>query len=105
MKIVDGDVNDIRIVGMNFKLFGCHLDSNIFAFCKGILALVVMMIICAVGMEYEVKAQNVLVVIILAAMVNFLVGTILGPKSDEAIAQGFHGFSSKFTLCKPSSTD
>ena len=52
-----------------------------------------MMFICVVGMEWEVKAQNVLVVVILGAMANFLIGTLIGPRTDEAVAQGFTGFS------------
>lgn len=73
LKIVDGGVNDVRIVGM--------------------VALVIMIIICAVGMEWEVKAQNVLVVIIVGAIFDFLIGALMGPRSDEDKAKGFNGFS------------
>ncbi|XP_073989263.1 sodium potassium chloride cotransporter [Rhodnius prolixus] len=73
LKIVDGGVNDTRIVG--------------------VVAILIMVIICAVGMEWESKAQNFLVVIILAAILNFLVGAVIGPTSDTARAKGFHGFS------------
>ncbi|XP_014255942.1 bumetanide-sensitive sodium-(potassium)-chloride cotransporter [Cimex lectularius] len=73
LKIIDNAVNDIRIVG--------------------IVALFFMVIICAVGMEWETKAQNFLVVIIFAAIANFLIGSLIGPRTDEAQAQGFHGFS------------
>ncbi|KAK9507421.1 hypothetical protein O3M35_007276 [Rhynocoris fuscipes] len=72
-KIVDGGVNDTRIVG--------------------VVAILIMVIICAIGMEWESKAQNFLVVIIVAAIMNFLVGAIIGPTSDEERAKGFHGFS------------
>ena len=73
LKIIDGGVNDTRIIGL--------------------VALVIMIIICAVGMEWEVKAQNVLVFIIMGAMIDFMVGTIMGPSSDQDKAQGFVGFS------------
>lgn len=73
LKIVDGGVNDVRIIGM--------------------IALVIMIIICAVGMEWEVKAQNVLVVVISAAILDFLVGALWGPSGDEDKAKGFPGFS------------
>ena len=92
LQIVDGGVNDVRIVGMS--------------------ALVIMIVICAVGMEWEVKvftkllflsnvtqiktnlqAQNVLVVIISGAIVDFIVGTIRGPLSDDQVIKGFSGFS------------
>ncbi|EEB16309.1 sodium-potassium-chloride cotransporter, putative [Pediculus humanus corporis] len=75
LKILDGGVNDIRIVGT--------------------IALLIMVIICAVGMEWESKAQNFLVVIIIAAMLDFVVGAIIGPVTDEEKAKGFEGISSK----------
>ncbi|KAL1379867.1 hypothetical protein pipiens_003705 [Culex pipiens pipiens] len=73
-KIVDGGVNDVRIVGS--------------------IAIVVMVIICAVGMEWEAKAQNFLIVAIVIAIFNFLIGVVVGPSSDASVAQGFMGFSS-----------
>jgi solute carrier family 12 (sodium/potassium/chloride transporter), member 2 len=75
IKIIDNGINDTRIIGS--------------------VALLIMIVICAVGMEWEVKAQNVLIVIIGAAIVDFMVGTILGPQSPEAIAKGFTGFSTE----------
>ncbi|KDR10319.1 Bumetanide-sensitive sodium-(potassium)-chloride cotransporter, partial [Zootermopsis nevadensis] len=73
LQIVDGDVNDVRIVGT--------------------IAILVMCIICAVGMEWESKAQNFLTVIIVAAIVDFIVGAIIGPKDVLQEAQGFVGFN------------
>ncbi|XP_065156250.1 bumetanide-sensitive sodium-(potassium)-chloride cotransporter [Atheta coriaria] len=73
LKIIDNGVNDVRIVGC--------------------VALLIMIIICAVGMEWESKAQNFLIAIIVGAIVDFLVGTAMGPGSDEVNAQGFSGFS------------
>lgn len=74
-KIIDGDVHDIRIIGS--------------------IALLVMIIVCAVGMEWETKAQNFLVAIIVAAIVNFIIGCLMGPRDPKQVAQGFIGFSSK----------
>lgn len=74
LKIVDGGINDVRIVGS--------------------VALVIMIVICAVGMEWEAKAQNFLVVAIIAAIVDFLVGAALGPMGNEKdIAKGFVGLN------------
>lgn len=73
MKIIDGGINDIRIVG--------------------IVALAVMIVICAVGMEWESKAQNFLIAIIVAAIFNFVIGASMGPRNEEQIAQGFVGLS------------
>ena len=75
LKIIDGGVNDTRIIG--------------------IIALMIMIVICAVGMEWEVKAQNVLVLIIVGAIIDFMVGAAMGPGSDELVAKGFPGFSTE----------
>ncbi|CAH1637260.1 unnamed protein product [Spodoptera littoralis] len=73
VKIIDGGLNDVRIVGA--------------------VALVVMCFICAVGMDWESKAQNFLIAIIVGAMVDFVVGTVMGPSSDQEMANGFVGLS------------
>lgn len=75
-KIVDGGSNDIRIVG--------------------IPAILLMVIICAVGMDWESKAQNFLVTTIFAAILVYIIGTLIGPTSDQERAEGFVGFSCKF---------
>lgn len=74
LSIVDGGINDVRIVG--------------------VVALLIMIIICAVGMEWESKAQNFLVAIIAGAIFDFVLGTLMGP-NDEDVAKGFAGFSCK----------
>ncbi|XP_012533277.1 bumetanide-sensitive sodium-(potassium)-chloride cotransporter isoform X3 [Monomorium pharaonis] len=73
LKIIDNSVNDVRIVGT--------------------IALVVMILICAVGMEWESKAQNFLIAVIVGAIFDFLIGTIIGPQTEEQKAKGFVGFS------------
>ncbi|XP_076260652.1 sodium potassium chloride cotransporter isoform X1 [Rhynchophorus ferrugineus] len=70
----DGGVNDARVVGT--------------------VATLVMILICSFGMEWESKAQNFLIAIIGGAIVDFIAGTIIGPRNDEQIAQGFTGFNS-----------
>ncbi|XP_013140299.1 PREDICTED: bumetanide-sensitive sodium-(potassium)-chloride cotransporter-like [Papilio polytes] len=73
LKIIDNGPNDVRIVGT--------------------IALILMCIICAVGMDWESKAQNFLIAIIIVAMVDFMVGTFMGPKDVEEISKGFVGLS------------
>ncbi|XP_074110124.1 sodium potassium chloride cotransporter isoform X1 [Cotesia typhae] len=75
LKIIDSGVNDIRIIGA--------------------IALFVMILICAVGMEWESKAQNFLIAIIVIAMFDFMIGTIIGPRDEVAKAKGFIGFSTE----------
>lgn len=56
-----------------------------------------MIVICAVGMEWESKAQNFLIAIIVAAILNFILGATIGPMGNEVkLSQGFEGLSCKF---------
>lgn len=41
------------------------------------------------------QAQIGLLIILLIAIVDFVIGSIIGPKSDEELAQGFLGYNSK----------
>lgn len=41
------------------------------------------------------QAQIVLLIILLAAIVDFIIGTLIGPKSDLEKAKGFLGYNSK----------
>lgn len=71
---MDNGINDIRIVG--------------------VCTLLVLILICCVGMEWETKAQNFLVVTIVLAIFNFLIGAAIGPRGDlDSISKGFVGFS------------
>lgn len=73
-KILDNDLDFIRVVG--------------------VIAILIMVLICANGVEWAAKADNLLVALILIACVDFFVGTFLGPQNDPLlIAQGFNGFS------------
>ncbi|XP_026325833.1 bumetanide-sensitive sodium-(potassium)-chloride cotransporter isoform X2 [Hyposmocoma kahamanoa] len=73
VKIFDNGANDTRLVGA--------------------IALVVMCLICAVGMDWESKAQNFLIAVIMAAIMDFIIGAFMGPKSPIEVAQGFVGLS------------
>ncbi|XP_012274338.1 bumetanide-sensitive sodium-(potassium)-chloride cotransporter isoform X2 [Orussus abietinus] len=75
LKIIDNGVNDVRIVG--------------------VVAILVMILICAIGMEWESKAQNFLIAVIVGAIFDFLIGTMIGPKNVDHVAQGFVGFSTE----------
>ncbi|XP_059486836.1 solute carrier family 12 member 1 [Neocloeon triangulifer] len=73
LSIVDGGLQDVRIIGS--------------------ITIVILTVIVVVGMEWEAKAQNVLLVILLIAMADFLVGCFWGPIDDEERAKGFIGLS------------
>ncbi|XP_068149884.1 bumetanide-sensitive sodium-(potassium)-chloride cotransporter isoform X2 [Drosophila tropicalis] len=72
-QIVDGGIQDVRIIG-----------------CVTILLL---LIIVVVGMEWEAKAQIGLLVILLVAIADFVIGSFIGPKSDEKKSRGFLGYN------------
>ncbi|KAH8381896.1 hypothetical protein KR009_000837 [Drosophila setifemur] len=74
LKIVDNGINDIRIVGS--------------------VVVLVLILICCVGMEWETKAQNFLIVTIVLAIFNFVIGAAIGPNGNEdLVSKGFVGFS------------
>ncbi|KAK7115879.1 solute carrier family 12 member 3-like [Littorina saxatilis] len=58
----------------------------------GIITMFVLFAITLVGMEWESRAQIVLLVVLLIALVNFVIGTFL-PPTDYKLARGFTGFS------------
>nr|XP_022904226.1 bumetanide-sensitive sodium-(potassium)-chloride cotransporter [Onthophagus taurus] len=73
VKIVDGNVQDIRIIGA--------------------ITLVVITGIVIFGLKWEAKAQNVLLVILLVAIVDFFIGSLIGPKNEHDIQRGFIGYN------------
>ncbi|KAK7794045.1 hypothetical protein R5R35_012989 [Gryllus longicercus] len=73
--IVDGGINDMRIMG--------------------VITITVLLCIVCVGMEWEAKAQIGLLVILLVAILDFMIGTCIGPLSDEAKVKGFIGYDAK----------
>ncbi|XP_055845954.1 bumetanide-sensitive sodium-(potassium)-chloride cotransporter isoform X1 [Episyrphus balteatus] len=73
-QIVDGGVQDVRIVGS--------------------ITILILLVIVVVGMEWEAKAQIGLLIILLIAIADFMIGTLIGPKSDEEKAKGFLGYNS-----------
>ncbi|XP_063368226.1 bumetanide-sensitive sodium-(potassium)-chloride cotransporter-like [Cydia amplana] len=75
LKIVDNGVNDTRIVGA--------------------IALLVMCLICAVGMDWETKTQNFLITVIVLAIFNYVIGVAKGPTNNTEIARGFVGVSAE----------
>ncbi|KYQ51345.1 Bumetanide-sensitive sodium-(potassium)-chloride cotransporter [Trachymyrmex zeteki] len=73
--IVDCATTDIRIIGC--------------------ITIVVLLIIVIIGLEWEAKAQIFLLIILLVAIGDFMIGTFVGPKSDLERAEGFVGYSAE----------
>uniref|UniRef100_T1JEV4 Bumetanide-sensitive sodium-(Potassium)-chloride cotransporter n=1 Tax=Strigamia maritima TaxID=126957 RepID=T1JEV4_STRMM len=57
----------------------------------GSIVLVVLLAITVVGMEWESRAQIVLLIILILAMADFIIGSFI-PPSDEEKAKGFLGY-------------
>ncbi|XP_076393216.1 sodium chloride cotransporter 69 [Megachile rotundata] len=71
--IVDCDNTDIRIIGC--------------------ITVVLLLLIVMIGLEWEAKAQIGLLVILLLAIADFMIGTFIGPKDDLERAKGFMGYN------------
>ncbi|XP_041644517.1 solute carrier family 12 member 1 [Cheilinus undulatus] len=63
----------------------------------GCITVVLLLGISVAGMEWEAKAQIVLLIILLVAIVNVFVGTFL-PPTDTKKTQGFFGYQSSIFL-------
>ncbi|XP_042225258.1 bumetanide-sensitive sodium-(potassium)-chloride cotransporter-like isoform X2 [Homarus americanus] len=73
LQVIDGDVNDVRLVGS--------------------ITLVVLFAICVIGMEWEARAQVVLLVVLVVAIVDFVIGVFVGPLNDDELSRGFVGLN------------
>ncbi|KAG6797449.1 bumetanide-sensitive sodium-(potassium)-chloride cotransporter [Apis mellifera caucasica] len=71
--IVDCDNTDIRIIGC--------------------ITIVLLLLIVMIGLEWEAKAQIGLLIILLLAIADFMIGTFIGPKDDQERAKGFMGYN------------
>lgn len=76
--ILDGDSNAIRVVGAS--------------------VLVCILILAFIGMDWVTRAQMFFLVVLVAAQVDFIVGSIMGPDDNEERAKGFIGYNSKSNL-------
>ncbi|XP_043223696.1 solute carrier family 12 member 3-like isoform X1 [Amphibalanus amphitrite] len=76
--IVDGGVNDARIIGS--------------------VAMVLILALAIVGMDWVTRVQLLLLFLLIASQVDFVVGCFMGPQDDTEKAQGFEGLS--FDLLK-----
>ncbi|CAL8122036.1 unnamed protein product [Orchesella dallaii] len=72
-KVVDDPGNSVRIIGS--------------------VAIIILTCVVVVGMEWEATAQVGLLAILVAAMIDFVIGCFIGPLSDEEYSKGFVGIS------------
>ncbi|OXA61877.1 Bumetanide-sensitive sodium-(potassium)-chloride cotransporter [Folsomia candida] len=76
--VVLDDTNSVRIIGS--------------------VAIVVLTCVVVVGMEWEATAQVGLLIILLAAMLMYFLGSFIGPISDEEFSKGFVGYNGSLFL-------
>lgn len=62
-------------------------------FPKGCITIVLLLLIVMIGMEWEAKAQFGLLIILLLAIVDFVIGSFMGPKNEVERAKGFIGYN------------
>lgn len=75
------------------KIISTQIYTNIYIGFAGCITIVVLLIIVIIGLEWEAKAQIFLLIILLLAIVDFMIGSFVGPKSDKERAQGFIGYN------------
>jgi len=75
MSMTGNLVNDIRVIGS--------------------ITLVAIMVIAVVGMQLVTMVQQGLLVLLIIAQLCFVCGAIIGPMSNNEVAQGFVGFNSE----------
>ncbi|KAK2585480.1 hypothetical protein KPH14_010136 [Odynerus spinipes] len=61
----------------------------------GCVTIVFLLLIVMVGLEWEAKAQIGLLIILLVAIADFMIGTFIGPKSEQERAKGFIGYNAE----------
>ena len=64
--------NDIRIVGL--------------------ITVVILLGITMIGLEWVVRAQMLLLIVLVISILNVLIGTFIGPQSEESRSRGFVGY-------------
>lgn len=70
--IIDGDINDIRLIG--------------------VILLVVIAVIPLFGMEWEAKTHHVLFLLLIVSLVDYGVGTVYNI-NDEKVSKGLIGWN------------
>uniref|UniRef100_A0A8C6YKW7 Solute carrier family 12 member 3 n=1 Tax=Naja naja TaxID=35670 RepID=A0A8C6YKW7_NAJNA len=63
----------------------------------GVITVVILLGISVAGMEWEAKAQVILLIILLIAIVNFFIGTVI-PSSAEKRARGFFNYQASIFM-------
>ncbi|KAL0271584.1 UNVERIFIED_CONTAM: hypothetical protein PYX00_008636 [Menopon gallinae] len=71
--LIDGETNDIRVVG--------------------VITLILILILAFVGMDWVTRTQMVLLIVLILSQVDFIIGSLVGPKNKEEISKGFVGYS------------
>jgi len=64
----------------------------------GCITIIVLLLIVIIGLEWEAKAQIGLLIILLVAIGDFMIGTFIGPKSEQEKAKGFIGYNGNVRL-------
>ena len=69
--IVD-ESNDIRIIG--------------------VITIVILLGVAMIGLQWVVRAQTISLIVLVISIINVVIGTFIGPQSEESKAKGFIGY-------------
>ncbi|KAK7068984.1 hypothetical protein SK128_015902 [Halocaridina rubra] len=82
-------LNDL-LASLNTKIFDGGLNDIRLNACITILVLIA---IVRIGLEWEARAQVFLLLVLIVAMGDFVIGAFMGPMDDEELAKGFVGMN------------
>lgn len=58
----------------------------------GLITVVILLGITMIGLEWVVRAQMLLLIVLVISILNVIIGTFIGPQSDESRSRGFVGY-------------
>ena len=58
----------------------------------GLITVIILLGITMIGLQWVVRAQMMLLVVLVISIVNVVIGTFIGPQSEESEAKGFVGY-------------
>ena len=58
----------------------------------GLITVVILLGITMIGLEWVVRAKKLLLIVLVISILNVLIGTFIGPQSDESRSRGFVGY-------------
>ena len=58
----------------------------------GLITIILLLGVTMVGLQWVVRTQMILLIILVISILNVMIGTFIGPQSEESMAKGFVGY-------------